>query len=159
METKEQLEAKIKELQAIVNRMPDNKNEVETGYVYWFINDDGKVDMTSHQNTEEDIARDAIGNIFMLREYAESKVEYMKVHKQLKEIAHELNNGVEIDWKNTDALKYAISFDYKRRAIVLDWFQYTKHPNLVYCISNEFLVEVFKRIGKEKIERYLKEGF
>lgn len=103
METKEQLEAKIKELQAIVDKMPDEPKGLwkpRYNEKYYYIDTyQVKASKTFNINIDVDKSKLSIGNCFKTKEETEAKLEALQVHQQLKEIAHELNNGEKIDWK------------------------------------------------------------
>lgn len=162
METKEQILNKIKELQAIVDKMPNVTEGLwkpKTDDRYWSIDY-----MYCHPTNDvyKDMDSDkyiiSLGLYAKTKEEAEAKIEALQVHQQLKEIAHELNNGVEIDW-NDSQYKYYLIFDYFNGEIEDITTKYTKYGSAIYCLSEKFKDVAIERIGKEKLERYLKEGF
>lgn len=50
-------------------------------------------------------------------------------------------------------------FDHNYNSTDMCQYTWVSQANTVYCLSDKFKEVAIERIGKEKLERYLKEGF
>lgn len=85
--------------------------------------------------------------------------ELLKLTKQqLKNLAQELNNGVEIDWTDCEIDKYYIYLD--NSIDELSFGVANSHINLgqVYCLDSYFLKKAKERIGEERLIELIKSG-
>lgn len=96
------------------------------------------------------------GNCFKSEQEAEEYKENLLTKQQLKDLALELNNGVEIDWENENQKKYYLEYG----CYSLDYDITYSYINLgqIYCLNEDFLKIAKDRIGEEKIIKLIKSG-
>ena len=167
---KKEIENKIK---ALEKQLEELKNEVNSpefegikkgvrerpkiGEIYYFLGDNGRIYNTEWGGSEEDLFRFNTGNCFETEQEAEEHKENLITKQQLKDLALELNKGVEIDWKDGIQQKYCIYFDYKTLKLQYT-FVYLAQYSDVCCLDNQFLTIAKDRIGEEKLIKLIKSG-
>ena len=92
------------------------------------------------------------------KEYNDKLREFVKLptFEKLKRIANKLNDE-KLDFKKNQCRCY-LSYDYNSKSIM----QLVDNSNIriqgvVYCVKQEFKENCLKYIGKEELEKYLKE--
>lgn len=131
----------------------------EVGDKYFFINSDGLVIWSIWRNNKSDLFHFNTGNCFKTEEEAEDYKENLLTKQALKDLALELNNGVEIDWQNLSQSKFYIylNFDCKR---ILNSDDTTCYKELggVHCLDENFLTIAKDRMGEERLIKLIKSG-
>lgn len=144
-----------------IDSIPDKKAErwkPELGGRYFFLNSDGDIISIIWGNTSCDLYRFNVGNCFKTFDEAFDYKENLLTKQQLKDLALELNDGVEIDWDNNNQEKFAISYSYYFKEIKSISVFLCPDLGQVYCISSDFMSEAVKRIGEEKLIKLIKSG-
>ena len=126
--------------------------------IYYFFNSDGKIIRTYWYETESDIFRFNIGNCFKTEQEAEEYKENLLTKQALKDLALELNNGVEIDWSDENQNKYVITFYNDLKMLNCYKNSFNKDLGQIYCLDYQFLTIATVRIGKEKLIKLIKSG-
>lgn len=124
---------------------------------YWFVDTFGEVCDTPECYASEDNFLFEIGNYFETEEQAENYKEKLLIEQELKDIAMELNKGKDIDWDNDRQDKFCISYNKTfSSGLTYEIYYNTKIQGVVYCLDKNFKYIAIKRIGKERLTRYLK---
>ncbi len=99
-----------------------------------------------------------IGILFDSEENLKKYLFKLEIETKLKNIAHRLNNGEKIDWINDDPPKYCIGFNHHKliNLLIKDYFFQDHYQGIIYCLSDKFLMEAIKEIGKENLIKYFK---
>lgn len=142
---------KIKKIKKCARKIPKN------GEIYYYLDVAGLIRRDIWYGVEEDLFRFSIGNCFKTEEEVEEYEENLLTKQALKDLALELNNGVEIDWKDDNQRKYFLYLDYQTNTLSMSWV-YTEQDNNIYCLNAEFLVIAKDRIGEEKLIKLIKSG-
>ena len=158
----EDLEKQLAEVKEQVNSMKYEgiKNNIrfraDFNMPYFFINNEGMVSMGVEQHRPLDDFRYNSGNYFETDEQAKDFRENILTKQALKDLALELNNGVEICWNNGQNKYYIAYYGGKCLSILQTLSQ--KDIGQVYCLNENFLDIAKDRIGKEKIIKLIKSG-
>ena len=127
------------------------------GQYYFYLDDGGVIRCVEWHYDDEDLFHFNTGNCFKTEQECEDFKENILSKQQLKDLALELNNGVEIDWKDIKQEKYYIYFDYRTLNIEQACAS-LRHYLDVYCFDNQFLTIAKERIGEEKLIKLIKSG-
>lgn len=159
----EALEKQIKELKKEVNspEFDEVKKGVrwkpECGVVYFYLKHDGYIGSTHWGIEDTDLFRFNTGNCFKTEQEALDYRENILTKQALKDLALELNNGVEIDWEDEEQPKFNIYYNYGRNLLSSQWLYVVKTQD-VFCLNNQFLDIAKERIGEEKLIKLIKSG-
>ena len=162
LEQIDELKQKIEELEKEVNspEFEGIKKSVrqmpKKGEVYYFVDSAGYVSHTYWAGGEEDLFRFNTGNCFKTEQEAIDFTENLLTKQQLKDLALELNNGVEIDWEDESQAKYYLCSD--RFGLELDKTYSYIDLGQIYCLDNQFLAIAKERIGEERLIKLIKSG-
>ena len=168
---KQEIENKIK---ALEKQLEELKKEVNSpgfggiekgvrqrpkrGEIYDFLGDNGRIYNTEWEGSEEDLFRFNTGNCFETEQEAEEYKENLLTKQQLKDLALELNNGVEIDWSDDEQLKFYIYFGRFQQVLDREYNVGCSELGQVYCLDENFLTIAKDRIGEEKLIKLIKSG-
>ena len=94
-------------------------------------------------------------NYFKTEEEAQAVADNIKTHIELMELAEELNTG-SIDWKDNIQNKFKLVYDNEDKIIAIYDDEFFQEANTVYCTNENFKDEAIKRIGEERLIKYLK---
>lgn len=150
----EELKEFKKELEEILERV--NVKLEEDDKKYWTVSGSGEITSLSDYSDDFDRFKKEIGNYFKTREEAEEYLEDLKVKTEIKNIAKELNKGKEIDWNDYDIDKYYLYYSYQYKSLVCTSVSGSKEEGTTYCLDRNFMDVCVERIGKERLEKYLK---
>ena len=164
LEQIDELKQKIEELEKEVNfpEFDEVKKGVrqkpECGVVYFYLKHDGYIGSTHWGIEDTDLFRFNTGNCFKTKQEVEEYKENLLTKQALKDLALELNNGVEIDWED-DNTKYSIYIqtDSDIKLNQCDCFDYIDLGQ-IYCLDSDFLTIAKDRIGEEKLIKLIKSG-
>lgn len=124
---------------------------------YYCLGNSGEIWYISDFNANEDIFGYSIGNYFETEEQAKNFKEKILIEQELRDIANELNKGEETDWKNSSQYKYYLCFDFSEDIIVdYNYAIFVRKQGTIYCLDKNFKDVAKKRIGEERLTRYLK---
>lgn len=163
LEQIDELKQKIKELEKEVNSpefegiKKGARQKPKDGEVYFFLDSYGNRIWTKWHNNVQDLFRFNTGNCFKTNKEAIDYKENLLTKQALKDLALELNNGVEIDWDNYKLTKYCI-FISCVDVLYLHSINSNKHLGQVYCYDKDFLTIAKDRIGEEKLIKLIKSG-
>lgn len=173
MTNKKEIEDKIEEIEKQLDELKKDVNSLEFDEVkkgvrwepqfgdkYFYLSGRGFVQSSAWTNHEYDFQRFNLGNCFKTKQEAEEYKENLLIKQQLKDLALELNNGVEIDWENYEQSKFSIYYNGYRFAneLKLDSADCYTEIGQVYCLNTDFLSIAKERIGEEKIIKLIKSG-
>ena len=159
----DELKQKIEELENEVNspefegvkkgirQMPEYEEK------YFFVDSCGNIDYKFWEETETDLFRFNTGNCFKTEQEAEEYKENLLIKQQLKDLALELNEGVEIDWKSGEQDKNYLYLDHQTNVLSMYWAR-GEQENTTYCLNVDFLDIAKERIGEEKLIKLIKSG-
>lgn len=125
---------------------------------YYFINNEGMVSMGIEQHRPLDDFRYNSGNYFKTDEQAKDFRENILTKQALKDLALELNNGVELNWQNTNQKKYFIYYENQDCKLYRDFKFLSQSIGQVYCLNINFLQTAKERIGEQKLINLIKSG-
>jgi hypothetical protein len=82
--------------------------------------------------------------------------------RELEVLADELNAGVEIDWSNTNQIKYFIGYAAAdipylgiHKRLYVDGTNLNRLQDNIYCLSKDFLEVALEKLGEEKLRLIL----
>ena len=154
----EKLEAKVKELQEKIKKLKKQKStrwRAEENRTYWYITGFLDIDWASEHGIVLDNEYYNLHNYFKTEEEAQAVADNIKTHIELMELAEELNTEP-IDWKNTEQDKFCLYYEAKSNEIGQSDEWILIFANTVYCTNSAFKDEAIKRIGEERLIKYLK---
>ena len=162
----EELENKIKAFQNEIVKLQEEveklkaekkskKCRVGRGGYYYYIESNNLVAAIYEGYTKGDNYRYNIHNYFKTEEEAQAVADNKKTHIELMELAEKLNTEP-IDWENCYQEKIYIGYCYGDKSIYQESVKQCKHSNTVYCTNENFKDEAIKRIGEERLIKYLK---
>lgn len=167
---KQEIENKIKALEKQIEELKKEVNSPEfegikkgvrqkpkCGVVYFYLKHDGYIGSTHWGIEDTDLFRFNTGNCFKTEQEAEEYAENLLTKQQLKDLALELNNGVEIDWHDFYQEKYRI-FSVGNAYLESDYIGQNTDIGQVYCLDENFLGIAKERIGEEKLIKLIKSG-
>lgn len=163
MENKlEDLEKKYEELGKEIEKLKKEQGKevfkslkrwrAELGKNYYYLTDSGDVEEEPDDEWDCDNFRYKTGNYFSTRGKAEDMFFRLQTYLELKDLAMELNDGEQIDWKNENQSKYYIFYSFKQDA--LDWnvCKILKNLGNVYCLNQNFFNIAMNKIGEERLK-------
>lgn len=159
----DELKQKVEELEKEVNSpefdevKKGGRWKPENNEHYYYIDSYGVICIDCWFDNFEDLFRFNIGNCFKTEQKAEEYKENLLTKQALKDLALELNNGVEIDRKDINQQKYCIYFDYKTLEIQQTNLYLAQYLE-VYCLNKNFIDIAKDRIGEEKLIKLIKSG-
>lgn len=159
----DELKQKVEELEKKVNSpefegiKKGARQKPKDGEVYFFLDSYGNIIWTKWHNNVQDLFRFNTGNCFKTEQEVEEYKENLLTKQALKDLALELNNGIEIDWDNYKLTKYCI-FISCVDVLYLHSINSNKHLGQVYCYDKDFLTIAKDRIGEEKLIKLIKSG-
>lgn len=168
---KQQILEQIDELKQKIEELEKEVNSPEFGGIkkgvrwkpeyyqnYFYIDDCGKLESESYMDYDADLFRFNTGNCFKTNKEAMDYKENLLTKQALKDLALELNNGVEIDWDDRNQKKYC--FVYSHNGNKLDYTPNSAWQELghIYSLDYKFLKIAKDRIGEEKLIKLIKSG-
>lgn len=152
----EELENKIEDLKKELEELKKSKKvnkrwRAEEDYYYYYIDSLLTVYKTKDAYYGCDDYRYKIYNYFKTQEEAEKVAEKIKIYVELKDLAEELNEGVELDWENEYQPKYYIYKDFKNKKLDGNCVYELKDLGQIYCLNSNFLKIAIERIGEERL--------
>ena len=115
------------------------------------------IDYVFWQETKTDLFLFNTGNCFKTEQEAEEYKENLLTKQALKDLALELNDGVEIDWGKHNP-KYFIYLTKQGELLDQSYNIYDNCNTKLYCLSEKFLDIAKERIGEEKLIKLIKSG-
>lgn len=169
---KQEIENKIKALEKQLEELKKEVNSPKfegvkkgvrwqppTGTIYFYLIDDGRTDFMYWGNDNVDLFHFNTGNCFKSEQEALDYRENLLTKQQLKDLALELNNGVEIDWENGAQTKFSIYYQgHHVQELRLDSSDFYTEIGQVYCLDAIFLETAKDRIGEEKLIKLIESG-
>ena len=125
---------------------------------YWFVNSQLEIDTEPDQSHRLDNSRYKIGNYFQTKQEAQDYLDNILCKQELKDLALELNNGVEIDWEKGDQRKYFIIYDNCGKDFRIEFRYDNQDFGQVYCLYPNFLEIAKERIGENRLIKLIKSG-
>ena len=173
MKSLEELKRKYEELGEEIEKLEKQKKNkrwrAENGEKYYLVGEFEKEDVkvggitleydgyNVESNDAVDIFLYKTRNYFKTKEEAEEYREKLKTYYDLMDLADELNGNKEIDWNDTQQIKYTISYNYFDGILICDWTYGINHFGQIYCLDENFLDIALERIGKDRLEKLFKE--
>lgn len=164
LEQIDELKQKIEELEKEVNSpefegiKKGARQKPKDGEVYFFLDSYGNRIWTKWHNNVQDLFRFNTGNCFKTNKEAIDYKENLLTKQALKDLALELNNGVEIDWDYYYQLKYYIFYNNGLKTLSIDFDCIHQCSSKIYCVNSNFLDIAKDRIGEEKLIKLIKSG-
>lgn len=160
----EELEKQIEELKKEVNSIEDKKIKKGVrwqpifGQHYFYLDDRGVIRCVEWQYDDDDLFRFNTGNCFQTEQEAVDFKKNILTKQQLKDLALELNNGVEIDWANETQKKYCLVYLHNKNKLDYTPNEVWQELGHIYSLDYKFLEIAKERIGEEKIIKFIKSG-
>ena len=155
----------IEKLEALakVGDSAKTKGRAEEGGKYFFMDNRGCVCSYIDTNDEIDNCLYATGNYYLTKEDAEKALELQIIENELVALIKKINAEEYCpadfpDWNDNNQEKYFICFDYQRNIISSGSRYSTKLTKTKFYCYRDFLDDAINTIGKERLEKYLKEG-
>lgn len=124
---------------------------------YFYLDSNGFVQISAWTKHEFDFQRFDLGNCFKTEQEAEEYKENLLTKQALKDLALELNDGVEICWKDENQPKFYINYYSLSKALSQDFSKTIQGTDIV-CLNENFLAIAKDRIGEEKLIKLIKSG-
>lgn len=115
------------------------------------------IDYVFWQETKTDLFLFNTGNCFKTEQEAEDYKENLLTRQALKDLALELNDGVEICWKDKNQPKFYINYYSLSKTLSQDFSKTIQGTDIV-CLNENFLTIAKDRIGEEKLIKLIKSG-
>lgn len=125
---------------------------------YYFLSDSGSITFTYWFNLICDSFRFNIGNCFKTQQEAEEYKENLITKQALKDLALELNNGVEIDWNDLTQQKFYLECAPIQNKLDDNFANGWVISGTIFCLNEDFLPIAKDRIGEEKLIKLIKSG-
>ena len=164
LEQIDELKQKIEQIENQVNSIKFEgikkgaRQKPKDGEVYFFLDSYGNRIWTKWHNNVQDLFRFNTGNCFKTNKEAIDYKENLLTKQALKDLALELNNGVEIDWDYYYQLKYYIFYNNGLKTLSIDFDRIHRCSSKIYCVNSNFLDIAKERIGEEKLIKLIKSG-
>lgn len=164
MNNLEELKQELKKLENKINELENKGNNkykrkrLKRGEIFWYLDEFGEVGETYESYSKEDDFNYNVGNYFKTKEQAENYIEKLLIEQELKDIALELNKGEEIDWEDNNQYKYYLYYNFESNKIcsIYGYENIAKFQGAIYCLDKNFKHVAIKRIGQERLAKYLK---
>lgn len=118
------------------------------GQIYYLISDTGSVTYTTWYNSNDDLLRFTLGNVFKTKEEAEFVVERFKVIAELKEFAEPDDRK----WNSLD-YHYGISYNYNKGGFDIDAWCVMRSDS-IHFESKDKAREAIEAVGEDRIKKY-----
>ena len=118
----------------------------ETDEEYWFIYSFGEIDNEKWLDFQVDKDRLYIGNVFKSEEEAKFQVEKLKVLAELRRYSREFKYG---------SANFCLHSYGTHDEFVYNNYSYQKCQGALYFESEEVLKDAIRKVGEERIKRYL----
>ena len=157
-EKTKEIELLLKEVKSQLKELRAKESSFARGiyYKYYYLNDCGETEIETDEDYLVDNFRYSIGNYFGTEKQAENYKERLLIEQELRDIARELNKGEEIDWNDNDQKKYYLYYCYIEEGISRTFDFLGKGQGIIYCLDENFMTIAIKRIGEERLTKYLK---
>lgn len=157
LKQRDKLQKELDKLTELINKK-DIRFKPEYGESYYYLDSHGTILQTSWEDFTMDDYRYSVGNCFKTGQEAYDYKENLLTKQRLKDLALELDNGIEIDWNYKDTRKYTICFPYNSNNLEDDWNWNCRVVGGVYCTNEKFCKIAIERIGEEKLINLIKSG-
>lgn len=151
----EELKNKYEELGKEIEKLEKQEKKRWRGEIndnYYCIDENsGDVIKAYEDNYFVDNFRYKIRNYFRTKEEAQKHLDKINTYYELMDLAEELNNGEEIDWKNDNQEKYLICYDSNIEELSSYIHSNIKFIGQIYCLDEDFLEKAKERIGEERL--------
>ena len=155
MESLEELKKQLKEISEKIEKIEKvEKNKrwrAGVGERYYCIDRNGRNNYFSDNDDAMDNYYHKTRNYFRTAEEAQRHLDNINTYYELMDLAEELNNGEEIDWKDSSQKKYHLCFDTARENIVKFYYNTNKDSGQIYCLDENFLEKAKERIGEKRL--------
>lgn len=168
--TKQQILKQIDELKQKVEELEKEVNSPEfegikkgvrqrpkIGERYFYVDSCCGIDYEFWQETKTDLFLFNTGNCFNTEQEAEEYKENLLTKQALKDLALELNDGVEVDWKDNNQPKFYINYYSLSKTLFQDFSKTIQGTDIV-CLNENFLTIAKDRIGEDKLIKLIKSG-
>jgi hypothetical protein len=98
-----------------------------------------------------------LGLIYATKETRDKAQFKLEIETKLKNIAERLNGKEKIDWESEKKTKYYIVYDFINNSLKCGVSYTWKEKSTIYCLTENFLIEAKKEIGKENLIKYFKD--
>ena len=137
---------------------------IKEGQGYFIINDSFEIDWFCYDGGRFDKTQLENGNMFPYTEETRDKVrkevkliaERRKLQLEMEMFARQ-NNNCEIDWSNTEQMKFYLYTIHKENEIREGWTWDMRHFNTTYFTSEEVAEKALEKFGDRIRELYLKQ--
>lgn len=156
LKQRDKLQKELDKLTELINKK-DIRFKPGYGEYYYYLGSNGIIQRTYWNNGVMDNYKYSVGNCFKTEEEVYDYKENLIAKQQLKDLALELDNGVEIDWKDSSQDKYYIfitPYTFKLE----QGFITTYRDSNIYCLDKNYLSIAKQRMGEEKLIKLIKSG-
>lgn len=157
LKQRDRLQKELDKLTELINKK-DIRFKPKYGEFYYFLGSNGIIQRTYWNDGSMDSYRYSVGNCFKTEQEVYDYKENLITKQQLKDLALELDNGVETGWYYKDTRKYTIYLSYELGELVDDWNWIHRAVGGVYCSNGKFCKVAIERIGEEKLIKLIKSG-
>lgn len=157
LKQRDKLQKELDKLTELINKK-DIRFKPEYEKSYYYLASNGNIVKIDWANLTGDWFRYNSGNCFKTEEEASDYKENLLTKQQLKDLALELNKGVDIDWSDDNQFKFYIYFGRFQQDLDQDNNLGCPDIGQVYCIDESFLDVAKERIGEEKLINLIKSG-
>lgn len=157
-ELKKQVEETLAKVEKALSEMKIVRWQPEINEIYYYLNSLGNICHKIWVNDGEDLFRFNTGNCFKTEKEADDYRENLLTKQALKDLALELNDGVDVIWDNVDQRKYVVYFDSSKNVMNMSEVHWTLDMGQICCLNENFLSLARERIGEEKLIKLIKSG-
>lgn len=154
---KKQVEETLAKVKKALSEAKTIRWQPKFNEIYFYVDDMGMIDYSFWGIEPDEIFRFNTGNCFKTEEEAEDYKENLLTKQALKDLALELNDGVEIDWEDKTQRKYNLFIDNLQPDIAYCWSNTTQGSD-IYCLHDNYAKIAKDRIGEEKLIKLIKSG-
>lgn len=148
----------LESLKLPVEEVKEGMWKPKVGEEYWYVYDcEGPIVEAIWDNRDIDNNRYYLNNCFKTEKGAEQHLENLKTEVELRQLAEKLNGNEEIDWEDIFQEKNYLVYDFDEDDINDDYTCSYLQAHQIYCLNKKFKDKAIKKIGKEKLKKYLRE--
>lgn len=146
-------EEQEKEIKKFLNIKDSKKWKPEINEEYWYVDSFGDIAAEIFAEDSEDEYKILTNNCFKTEKEAEFRLEQFETYNELKNFADENND--EIDWNDLKQKKWHLNLIHPDMKLDLSYCSLIDIQGAIYFTSEELAQQAIKKVGEDRIKKYL----